>query len=340
MGKRNPAQVTLRDIAEATGVTINTVSHALKDKPDISVETKQRIRLVAEEMGYVGNALAGSMRTGCTRMIALILGDIANPNFAVVAYDAERTARKAGYHTILYNTEENPELELQAIRSALAQKADGLIICPTQQSRRNLNYLKRCGVPFVLVGRCFDGEDLPGTVMDDETGGLLATRHLLNAGHKRIVLLEGPDYISSAAQRRRGYERALHEANVPLDPALICPVEVSTGGCSRAIDSLFARHIAFSAVFAFSDLLALEAVSALNRHGLQVPRDISMVGFDNIAARFPVPQPLCSVSATDDASMAEHAMLQLLALLNGKPQCKKVLPVSLALRDSVQPYYP
>lgn len=336
MGKRNPAQVTLKDIAEATGFTINTVSHALKDKPDISEPTKQVIRAAAEELGYIGNALAGSMRTGCTRTIALILGDIANPHLATIARDAERAVRAAGYHTILYNTEEDPELELQAIRSALAQKADGLMLCPTQHSDRNLKYLKRCGVPFVLVGRCFENENLPCTVLDDEAGGFLATRHLLEAGHQRIVLLEGPAYVSSAKLRRLGYERALTQAGLPVDPALIRPVELSSGGCSRTLNQLLTENISFSAIFAFSDLLALEAVTVLHRHGLRVPEDISIVGFDNIQATFPVPIPLTSVCSAA-GSLAESAAQQLLALLNGIPQEKQIFPITLIQRDSVLP---
>ena len=333
MGKRNPAQVTLRDIAEATGYTVNTVSHALKDKTDISEQTRARIQQKAAEMGYIGNALAGSMRTGRTRTLALILGDIANPHFALIARDVEQTARDAGYQTILYNTGEDPEAELVAIHSALAHKADGLLLCPTQQSRRNLHYLKRCGAPFVLVGRSFDGEMLPGTVLDDESGGLLATRLLLAHGHRRILLLDGPGYISSAQLRRRGYERAFAEQKLTPPPELICPVAIEAG-CTDPLAAIDPAHTPFSAIFAFSDMVALEAAAALQRRGLRVPEDVSIVGCDNIQAEFPVPVPLTSVCSAGE-SMAQSAARQLIALLMGIPQTKKILPVQLMLRDSV-----
>lgn len=335
MGKRNPAQVTLKDIAQKTGYTINTVSHALKNKPDISAATRLRIQQVADEMGYVGNALAESMRTGYTRTIALILGDIANPHLALIACEAERTTRAAGYNTILYNTEENPDLELHAIRSAVAQKADGIILCPTQQNYRNIQYLKQCGIPFVLVGRCFPDEALPGTVLDDEQGGLLATRYLLENGHRRILLLEGPPYISSAQCRRRGYERALAEYHLTPDPELICPVSLSIGSCAGQISALLHRQVEFSAIFAFSDIIALEAITELNRHGRRVPTDVSIVGFDHIQGQFPLPTPLASVCARSE-SLAVSAAEQLLQLLDGLPQTQKILPVTLIKQDSVR----
>ncbi len=335
MGKRNPAQITLKDIAGQTGYSINTVSHALKNKPDISEAARARIRRAAEELGYVGNALAESMRTGCTRTVALILGDIANPHFALIACDAERTMRAAGYNTTLYNTEEDPELELHAIRSAVAQKADGILICPTQRAARNLHYLKQCGVPFALVGRCFPGESLPGAVPDDVLGGRLATQHLLVHGHRRILLLDGPDEISSARQRRQGYESALADAGIPVDPARICPVPISMGRCSGQMDAVLRRGADFTAMVAFSDMVALEAVTVLNRCGLRVPDDVSVVGFDNILAQFPLPVLLDSVG-TVGASMASCAAQQLIALMRGEPQEPVVLPVAVAARGSVR----
>lgn len=335
MGKRNPAQVTLKDIAAQTGYSINTVSHALKNKPDISAATRAQIREVAESLGYVGNALAESMRTGCTRTVALILGDIANPHFALIACDAERTMRAAGYNTILYNTEESPDLELHAIRSAAAQKVDGILICPTQRAARNLHYLKQCGIPFALVGRCFPDEALPGAVLDDTQAGWLATRHLLENGHLEILLLDGPDEISSARQRRVGYLRALAEVGVPAEPSRICPVPVSMGQCAAQMEAVLQHGVRFSAIVAFSDMIALEAITVLNRHGLRVPDDVSVIGFDNILAQFPLPISLTSVGASGP-SLASCAAMQLIGEMRGEPQQPVVLPAVLESRGSVR----
>ena len=333
MGKRNPAQVTLKDIALETGYTINTVSHALKNKPDIGKETRERIQRVAEEMGYIGNALAESMRTGFTRTVALILGDISNPHLALIACEAERTMRSAGYNTILYNTEESPDLELHAIRSAVGQKVDGILICPTQQGH-SISYLKQCGIPFVLLGRNFEDDPLPGAAVDDEQGGYLATRELLEHGHRRILLLEGPPSISSARLRRRGYERALAEYGITPRPEWICPITLTAGSCTAQLRTRILYGLDCTAIFAFSDMVALEAIAELNRHGLSVPDDISIVGFDHIQGQFPLPTPLTTVCATE--SMATAAANQLLQLFQGNPQTPMICPVRLIRQNSVR----
>ena len=151
MKKRRPA-VTLKDIAAKTGYSVNTVSRALRDKDDIAVETREMIQRTAREMGHVSNTLAASLRLGYTNTIAVILGDISNPHFSIMMKEIEGYAWKAGYTSILFNTNENEELELAAIQSALNKNVDGIIICPAQKTPDNLIYLKESGVPFVLIG--------------------------------------------------------------------------------------------------------------------------------------------------------------------------------------------
>ena len=152
MKKRRPA-VTLKDIAAKTGYSVNTVSRALRDKDDIAAPTREMIQKTAQEMGHVSNTLAASLRLGYTNTIAVILGDISNPHFSIMMKEIEGYAWKAGYTSILFNTNENEELELAAIQSALNKNVDGIIICPAQKTPYNLTYLKESGVPFVLIGR-------------------------------------------------------------------------------------------------------------------------------------------------------------------------------------------
>lgn len=207
MKKRRPA-VTLKDIAAKTGYSVNTVSRALRDKDDIAVETREMIQRTAREMGHVSNTLAASLRLGYTNTMAVILGDISNPHFSIMMKEIEGYAWKAGYTSILFNTNENEELELAAIQSALNKNVDGIIICPAQKTPDNLIYLKESGVPFVLIGR--RDEAYSYVVCNDELGGFQATKELLAAGHRDILLLHGaltypvPESVWRATAERFG----------------------------------------------------------------------------------------------------------------------------------------
>ena len=222
-------KITVKDIAVKTGYSVNTVSRALRDKDDIAPETRVKIRQVAQEMGHVNNTLAASLRLGYTNTVAVILGDISNPHFAIMMKEIEVHAREFGYTSILFNTNEDEELELKAIEAALNKNVDGIIICPVQKSRRNLEYLEKTGVPFVLIGR--READYNYVVCNDELGGYQATKALLEAGHRNILLLHGASYISSAKERLEGYRRAFAEEGLVANEKLIREVPVMANGC-------------------------------------------------------------------------------------------------------------
>ncbi|HBP37920.1 MAG TPA: hypothetical protein DD640_04115, partial [Clostridiales bacterium] len=193
--------VTLHDVARATGFSANTVSHALKDKPDISAATKELIRKAAAELGYIVNVSASSLRSGHSRTVAIILGDLSNPHFAIMIKQIEADIRRLGYTAIVLNTDEDPALEKQAMITALSQKAAGVFLCPTQDTAGNVRFLQQSGTPFVLLGRYFDNFPADAVLADDRQGGFLAARHLLELGHRRILFLNGPTCISSAVDR-------------------------------------------------------------------------------------------------------------------------------------------
>ncbi len=290
---RKPA--TLKHIAERTGYSINTVSRALRDKPDIAPETRALIRAVADELGYQSNRLASSLRLGYTRTIAVILPDVSNPHFAILMKEIEDHARTFGYSSFLTNTDEDEALEKNAIRDALNQSVDGIILCPAQHSDENTRQLAQSGVPFVLIGR--RDEQVPDYVVcDDELGAHQATAHLIDRGHRDILMLHGPEHISSARERRDGYLRALADAGL-ADRALMREVSVTGEGAGQAVAETLEAGVPFSAIFAFSDLLAWQAWCELSRRGIHVPEDVSLVGFDHIQSRLHIPFPLTTVSS-------------------------------------------
>lgn len=288
---------TLRSIAEQTGYSVNTVSRALRDKDDIAPKTVEKIKQMARQLGYVNNTIASSLRLGYTNTIAVILGDVSNPHFAIMMKEIEEHARELGYFSFLINTEEDEELEAKAIRSALNKSVDGIIICPTQKSTANVEYLQACGVPFVLIGRRFDDIPTDYVICNDELGGYQATKCLLEYGHSDILMLHGPSYISSAKERLAGYLRAFAEFGIEARSDLIHEVPVTAKGCSQILHQLMEEGITYSAVFAFSDMLAWDTWSYLLSVGKRVPEDCSLIGFDHIQSRLSLPFCLTSVSS-------------------------------------------
>jgi len=329
-------RVTLKDIAERTGYTANTISRALKDKDDIAVETRKRIQETAREMGYISDSIAGALRTGQTSTIAVVLGDISNPHFAIIAREIELSARKHHYSTIILNSDEDAAIESEVLHLALSRMVDGIIICPTQKNQDNLDFLRRQRVPFMLIGRHFPGVKVESVVCDDLKGGRLATEHLLSRGHRRILFLNGPSQISSAREREEGYRTALAQAGVPYDRRLVREIPIVASDCRRIIYQVLDAGVPFTAVIAFSDLIAWEAMYALQKRGLENPRDYAIVGFDNIQSKFFFPFPLTSVG-TSKSTMARRAFNLLLRRLNTGTEpdvWKHVLDTTLVVRES------
>ena len=289
--------VTLKDIAKETGYSVNTVSRALRDKDDIAPETKARISKTAEKMGHVRNALALSLRVGYTNTIAVIFGDVSNPHFGVMMKEIEGHARESGYSSFLINTNEDEDLELAAIKSAINRSVDGIIICPTQKGNDNIEYLKKSGIPFVLIGRRFEDVETDYVVCNDELGGYQATKELFEKGHRKILMLHGPTYISSARERLAGYRKVFKENEQKVDENLICEIPITGKDDMERLCDKVIQEKDFTAIFAFSDFLAFAVWDCLKRRGIKVPEECSIVGFDHIQSRLPLPFELTSISS-------------------------------------------
>ena len=267
-------RVKLTDIAARTGYTVGTISKALQNKEGISHDTRESIMKAAKEIGYIANAQAGGLRSGSSKTVAIIVSDIANPLFAIEIKICVEALEKHGYRAIVMGTEECPEREEQAVISALSKNVDGVLICPTQKSTEGIRLLRQNGMPFVLMGRRFEEDpEADYVVCDDERGGYLAGQHLAELGHRRILVITAGPYISSSRERLQGFRRAMEEHGVPIDPALILQSDASAHDSNRMIDDLLRNGPDFTAIFAFSDYIAWEVIYALNRHGIQVPRE-------------------------------------------------------------------
>lgn len=293
--KRQDRRVTLRDIARATGYTVNTVSRALNNKPDISRETSLKIQKTARELGYIRNWMAGALRTGRSNTIAVIVGDLSNPFFALMVADIEAAATEYGYTVIILCTQEEQAREENAIRVAIGRQVDGILLCPCQGEGDSVLLLKDSGLPFVLLSRHFNGLNSDALVCDEVEGGRLATRHLIAAGHRKLIFLSSFDWVSGIAERRQGFHEACLAAGIPETDRLI----FSHAHGEQAADFLIKRQQeGFTGVFAYCDMEAWNVITSLVKQQLRVPEDIAFVGYDNIQDRLDFPCPLCSVEGS------------------------------------------
>ena len=338
--KKSVNRITLKDIGVEMGLTTNTISRALKNKDDIALETRKKIQEKAKEMGYIRDTVAGSLRTGLTQTIGIVLGDISNPHFGIIVKEIELHARKHNYGTVIFNTDEDPQIERECLVSALSRRIDGLIICPTQIDESNVKFLQDREIPFVLIGRHFPSLNVDSVICDDIKGGREGTEHLIEQGHRKILFLNGPDYISSASERLNGYRQALENAGIEFMEKLIHEVPIVAGNSRKIINSIIDEKIEFTAILAFSDLIAWEAMYALQKRGLESSRDYAIVGFDNTQSKIFFPLPITSVGSSK-TTMARLALDRLLKRL-GSDQTflpkLHILDTSLIVRASSLPF--
>jgi len=309
-------RVSIKDIAKAAGVSHSTVSRALSDSPLVSDETKARIQRLAKEMGYSPDSLARSLVTRQTRTVGVVVTTIADPFIAEVVQGIEATAQDHGYTVILCSSGEAPEREIAAVETLRSKRVDGVIVTSSRIGALYLEHLERIGVPIVLINNLNEdsGRYTFTVTVDNRHGGHLATRHLIDLGHRRIAYVTAPADHSSDLDRLTGYQQALSEAGLEPDPALIIPGNGRADGGERALEILRALDTPPAAVFCYNDMTAVGLMTAARGAGLSVPQDLAVAGFDDIPfARYCHP-PLTTI-AQPKIDMGQLAMKMALSLM-------------------------
>ncbi len=331
---------TMKDVAEAAGVSVTTVSHVINETRYVSDELRARVLKAMEELNYHPNILARSLRRGKTHTIALIVPDNSNPFFAEIARVAETIGFENDYSVILCNSNKSVEREAAYLDVLIAKKVDGIIFIAAGSTQEHLQELAREGIPVVVADR-----DVPQTLADvvlvnHEQGGYDATKYLIGLGHRRIACIAGPSPLTPSADRVHGYKRALAEAGIPFDEQLVVPCTESYVSGEIAMAQLLNLNEPPTAVFAYNDVTAIGALRAIANAGLQVPRDISIVGFDDIPLASAVVPSLTTI-AQPIAELATLAVEILISRLRGSetlPGKRIMLETRLIVRESCAPF--
>ena len=271
---------TIADVATRAGVSVSTAARVLSGRGYAAEETRRVVLEAAKDLGYVPNQIARSLRTRQTNMIGLLIGDVENSFYSVIAKHVESVAKDAGYHVVLCNSDDDPEIERDYLKLLEAMHVDALVVTPTTRNRRSLVDLLGKGLVIVQVDRRVDGLRADAILVDNEAGAMSAVMHLIDAGHDRIGILAGDVDVPTASQRLEGYRRALREHGIVVSDDLI-----KTGSFHRdhAIeDATELIRAAPTAIFAANNILAESLLIALDAEGLRVPRDLSVVAFDDV----------------------------------------------------------
>ncbi|MQW87033.1 LacI family DNA-binding transcriptional regulator [Sinorhizobium saheli] len=288
------SRVTILEVAAAAGVSKSTVSRILDERlPRSDSDTARRVRQIAEDLGYVRDVSAASLRRGSTMTVGVIVPRLTDTVMAMLYEALAKACSRSGRFAIVATTDDKPKADRLAAETLLKRGVDGLILSTARDDDDFPDELTARGVPHVLAVRT-DGRSL-SSVGDDKLGGYLATRHLLDLGHRRIGIIAGPAYASNSRGRVEGYRHALSEAGLTIDPACIVASTFGIDSGSEAVEKLMLLDARPTAIFAVNDNTAIGALSGLARLGLSVPGDVSLVGYNDIPIVSHLPTPLTTL---------------------------------------------
>ncbi|HVW83606.1 MAG TPA: LacI family DNA-binding transcriptional regulator [Bryobacteraceae bacterium] len=333
------AVVRMKDIARDLGVSVVTVSKALRNHDDISEETRARVLQRMRDLNYRPNLAARALVTGRSFIVGFVVPGLLHSFFGEVAKGLTNVFRKKGYGLVIATSEEDPELEQQEIEQLLARRVDALIVATTQTDLASFRRIDEQNIPYVLIDRRVGHLDANFVGVDDQSVGFMATEHLVESGCRRIAAIYGTG-LSPALGRLDGYRRALEKHSLPVRPEYIRGSDESGDASDDAAYATMKELLALAeppdAVFCFNDPAALNAMKAVLEAGLRIPEDVAIVGSGNIRHADFLRVPLTSIDQ-NSVAIGERAAKLALSLIESKTAQKAktiLLEPRLVVRQS------
>ncbi|MCL5998331.1 MAG: LacI family transcriptional regulator [Chloroflexi bacterium] len=329
--------VTIKDVARAAGVSITTVSHTINGTRRVSDELKARVLRAMEALDYRPNVLARSLRVGQTKTIGLIIPDNSNLFFAEIARAIEDVGYQHGYSVILCNSDGQTDKQQQYVQTLVDKQVDGIVFISSGETAEDLQNVIDNGIEVVVVDRDVPNVSADIVLVDNELAGYQATRYLIDLGHRRIACISGPSQLTPSSHRVDGYRRAMQEAGLGVSAEYLVGGDFQIEGGETGIIKLLGLPSRPSAVFVCNDMMAIGVIRGARRLGLQIPEDLSIVGFDNIAlARATCPALTTMAQPIPDiARIATELLIQRMKGDIDAPERQRiVLPARLIVRES------
>lgn len=331
--------ITIKDIARTLNLSKSTVSRALRDSSEISIDTKKRVLELAQRLDYNPNPVALSLLNNQSHDIGVIVPEIANPFFAIVIAGIEDVAFAQGYHVVIYQSHEDYEREVRNVRHIYNRRKDGLLVsvAAATQDYSHFKNLHDGGFPLVFFDRICEEIDTHSVSVDDFEGAYQATEHLIQQGCRQIAHVSGPPHLLVSRRRLHGYRAALLDYRLPIRDEWILSSDFNTANALRVARALLAGSDKPDGIFASSDNIAFGCHSAIIEAGLAMPRDIALVGFSDLPMAAMMNPPLSSV--TQPAFEMGRSAAELLINLIEHPRertttISNVLKTTLKVRQS------
>ena len=329
--------VTIEDIARAAGVHPASVSRALRGIGNkVSEQTRLKIERIAHELGYRPNAVAASLRTKQSNLVGVVVPDLGNPLFGPVVTGLELALREQGYMCLVVHTPDDPSQRRELVAALAHRQVSGLLILAAETDDPLLAAAQEFALPTVLVNRGFGERRFASVVNDDHESVRLVLEHLASLGHRKIAHVAGPSNSSTGRARRQAFEELCAAMGLS---AQVTEARAFTreAGLAAALP-LFAKARRSTAVFAANDLIALGVLDALRQHGLQVPKDISLVGHNDMPLVDLIAPPLTTVRVAVDQMSRQAAQLLLEQMKTPEQDpVTRVLSPRLVVRESTAP---
>ena len=332
-GKR---RISLKDLAQELGVSIATVSRALRSSPEIGQEMQERVKELACRLNYRPNPFAQSLRKEAPRVIGVVVPNLVTHYYAAVLDGIEEEAAKSGYSVISANTHEQTDAEVKAIDNFISLHVEGIIACLSQNTTDYSHFeeISQMDIPLVFFGRTCLSDKFSSVTANGDVAAQEATQHLIDTGSRRIAFIGGPNHLDMVRRRKHGYLEALRENRIPIDRDLVVCDRFDYDWALEATIRLLQSENRPDAILAFNDIITFAAFTAIKQLGLRIPEDVALIGFtDDVHARSVTPK----LSAIEDQSslMGQTACRLLLRNIGGDRNIyREIVPQKLLIRET------
>jgi LacI family transcriptional regulator len=332
----NKHRTSLKDLAQELGVSIATVSRALRSSPEIGQDMQIKVKELAKRRNYRPNPFAQSLRKEAPRVIGVVVPNLVTHYYAAVLDGIEDEARKAGYSVISANTHEDTDTEIRAIDNFISLHVEGIIACLSQNTTDYSHFeeIANMGIPLVFFGRTCLTDRFSSVTANGDEAAFQATQHLIDTGSRRIAFIGGPNHLDMVKRRKHGYLEALRENRIPIDRNLVACEKIDYEWALETTANLLQQADRPDAILAFNDIITFAAFTAIKQQGLRIPEDVALIGFtDDVHAQYVTPR----MSAIEDQShlMGQTACQLLLKTISGDPKIyRKIVPQKLVIRDT------
>lgn len=336
MNIKKQHRTSLKDLARELGVSIATVSRALRGSSEIGKEMQQKVKDLAKQMNYRPNPFAQSLRKEAPKVIGVVVPNLVTHYYAAVLDGIEDEARREGYSVISANSHENFDDERHAIDNFIGLHVEGIIACLAQNTTDYSHFeeISEMGIPLVFFGRTCLTDRFSCVTANGDEAAQMATQHLIDTGSRRIAFIGGPNHLDMVRRRKHGYLEALRENRIGIDRDLVVCDKIDYDVALQAVEKLLNEEKRPDAILAFNDIITFAAFTAIKNKGLRIPEDVALIGFtDDVHAAYVTPR----MSAIEDQSrqMGITACQLLLKSINGDPKVyKEIVPQQLVIRET------